>query len=99
MLVDSLRLRIAQKVAEQARVGVVTQLEQIVFVELERGRKLSRYLVDTIEPLEKHRAPLVHVIVIGDVAIALRELVAELKPVDLDKDAKAADCPVVWIEQ
>jgi len=69
--------RVAQEGAEQARVGVVAELEQEGLVELEGPRELTLYLVDTVEPLQEHGTPLVDVVVAVGVAVALCELVAE----------------------
>lgn len=84
VLIDALDSRVAQKRAEQARIRVVAELEQKDLVELESGGELARDLIDTVEPLQEDRTPLVEVVVVGSVAVALRELVAEHEPVDLD---------------
>ncbi|RNA20019.1 hypothetical protein BpHYR1_010041 [Brachionus plicatilis] len=94
-----LQVGVAQKSAEQTRVGVVAELEQKCFVELESGRVLAHYLVDAVEPLEKDGTTFVGVVGGGRVAVALRELVAELEPVDFDESAEAGDGAVVGVEQ
>lgn len=95
VLIDALDSRIAQKRAEQARIRVVAQLEQKDLVELESGGKLARDLIDTVEPLQEDRTPLVEVVVVGRVAVALRELVAEHEPVDLDQRSKALKISII----
>jgi hypothetical protein len=84
VLVDALAYRVAQKRAEQTRVGVVAELEQVGLVELKCGRKLLGYLVDAVEPLEEHGAAFVYVVEVGRVAVALAEFVAVEEPVDFD---------------
>ena len=84
MLVDALAYRVAQKRAEETRVGVVAELEQVGLVELKCGRELLGYLVDAVEPLEEHGAAFVYVVEVGRVAVALAEFVAVEEPVDFD---------------
>ena len=99
VLVDALGGRVAQERAEQARVGVQAELEQHGLVELEGGGKLTRELIDAVEPLEKDRTAFVDVRVVGGVAVALRELVAVEEPVDLDERAKARYAAIVRVEE
>ena len=73
---------VAQKRAEETRVGVVA--EQVGLFELKGGLELARDLVDAVEPLEEDGAALVDVVEVGRVAVALVELVAEEEPVDFD---------------
>jgi hypothetical protein len=84
VLVDALADRVAQERAEETRVGVVAELEQVGLVELKGGRELLGDLVDAVEPLEEDGAALVDVVEVGGVAVALAELVAVEEPVDFD---------------
>ena len=63
---------------------MIAEFEQVGLVELKRGRKLPRYLVHAVEPLQEYGAAFVDVRVIGDMNVALSKFVAEHEPIYFD---------------
>ena len=99
VIVGALHQRVAQKGAEQTRVGVCAELEQPRLTELEGAGELCVQLVDAVEPLQEDGRALALVGVGVGVAVPLRELVAEEEPVVVDEGAEAGERAVVGVEQ
>jgi len=53
VVVGALQQRVAEKGAEQTRVGVCAELYQPRLIELEGAGKLLEELVDAVEPLQE----------------------------------------------
>merc|ERR1719323_809352 len=84
-----LTLRVVEEGAEEAGVEVVEQEGEEVLVELEGVRELVGDLPNAVDELQKHRRPVVVVVLVNAVADAVGKLVPEAQPLLLDKSLEA----------
>lgn len=95
---DHLEVGVAQEIPVQVRVGLLTQLLDVLVVELELGGELVHDLGHAVQELQEHLGFLLAHGVVHALAEALGELVPEVDPVLLYQDLEALDGPVEGVQ-
>lgn len=98
-LLDTLPFGIAQKCTKSARVQMIQNGDEKMFVEFKRMRILLHHLPNTVDKLQKDGRSIGIRMMVVSMADSLLELMTKGKPLFFDQNFESFDGSIVWVQQ